>query len=171
MPVSQKYKTNDSGVSDVPKSNGLELDPLDLGTTKIPGSLILSNRGCAPEPATEPDSVDPLPVVPSTRQPVDPWLGLSWAPFCLPQAPRASAEPEKTRRFCIGTSVLMQKRRVLRCPAELRGAWGRQKRAQKAPDHVDVSSEAPMQKHRVLRRSAAAAGAGGEGDINFVDRG
>ena len=28
--------------------------------------LSLSNRGCAPEPATEPDSVDPLPVDPST---------------------------------------------------------------------------------------------------------
>ena len=27
---------------------------------------LLSNRGCAPEPATEPDSVDPLPVDPST---------------------------------------------------------------------------------------------------------
>ena len=32
-------------------------------------------------------------------------------------------------------------------------------------DHVDVSSDAPMQKHGVLRGSAAAAGAGGEGDI------
>ena len=59
----------------------------------------------------------------------------------------------------------MQKHRVLRGPAEERGAWGRQKRAQKAPDHVDVSNEAPMQKYRVLRRSAEARGAGGEGDI------
>ena len=56
-------------------------------------------------------------------------------------------------------------------PAEVRGAWGRQKRAQKAPDHVDVSSEAPMQKHRVLRGPAEVRSASGEGDINFVDRG
>ena len=96
---------------------------------------LLSNMGCAPEPATEPDSVDSLPLVPSTRQPVDPWLGLSWAPFCLPQAPRVSAEPEKTQRFCVGTSVLMQKHRVLRGPAEDRGARGKQKTAQDSPNH------------------------------------
>ena len=115
--------------------------------------------------------MDPLPVVPSTRQPVDPWLGLSWAPLCLPQAPRASAEPEKIRRFCISTEVPMEKRRVFSGLAEARGAWGRQKGAQYSPNHVDVSSDAPMQKHRVFSGSAEARGAGGEGDINFVDRG
>ena len=72
----------------------------------------------------------PPDLVPSTRQPVDPWLGLSWAPFCLPQAPRDSAGPEKTLRFCIGTSVLLQKRRVSNGSAGAGGAWGRQKRAQ-----------------------------------------
>ena len=45
------------------------------------------------------------------------------------------------------------------------------KAAQDSPDHVDVSTDAPMTKHRVLRRSAEARGAGGEGDINSVDRG
>ena len=33
----------------------------------------------------------------------------------------------------------MQKHRVLRGPAELGGAWGRQKRAQDSPNHVDVN--------------------------------
>ena len=51
------------------------------------------------------------------------------------------------------------------------GAWGRQKGAQDSPNHVDVNSEDPMQKRRVLRGSAAAAGAGGEGDISLRDRG
>ena len=44
----------------------------------------------------------------------------------------AKKGPRKTQRFCIGTSVLLQKRRVFSGPAEDRGA-------------------------------------GGEGDINFVD--
>ena len=50
-------------------------------------------------------------------------------------------------------------------------AWGKQKGAQDNPDHVDVSSEAPMQKHRVFSGPAETRGASGEGDINFVDRG
>ena len=93
---------------------------------------------------------------------VDP---LTWARFCLPQAPRNAAGPEKTRCFCISTEVPMQKRRVFSGPAELRGARGRQKRAQRAPDHVDVNSEAPMQFYRVLRGPAVLRGASGEGDI------
>ena len=37
--------------------------------------------------------------------------------------------------------------------------------AQDSPDHVDVSTDALMTKHRVLRHAAEARGAGGEGDI------
>ena len=37
--------------------------------------------------------------------------------------------------------------------------------AQDSPNHVDVSSEAPMQFYRVLRGPAEDRGAGGEGDI------
>ena len=45
------------------------------------------------------------------------------------------------------------------------------KTAPKCTNHVDVSSEAPMQKHRVFSGPAEAGSARGEGDINFVDRG
>ena len=46
-----------------------------------------------------------------------------------------------------------------------------QKAGQYSPNHVDVSSEAPMQKHRELSGPAEVGSARGEGDINFVDRG
>ena len=61
------------------------------------------------------------------------WLGLSWAPFCLPEAPRSSAGPPKTQRFCIGTSVLMQKHRVLRGPAARGRCLGQTKRRPRQP--------------------------------------
>ena len=93
---------------------------------------------------------------------VDPWLGLSWAPFCLPQAPRSSAGPCKTRCFCISTEVPMQKRRVLGGPAEDRGAWGRQKGAQDSPNHVDVNRRPQIVK---VDKTSSLWGAGGTGQV------
>ena len=37
--------------------------------------------------------------------------------------------------------------------------------AQDSPDHVDVSTDAPMQKRRVLGGPAELRGVGGEGDL------
>ena len=57
----------------------------------------------------------------------------------------------------------MQKRRVSRGPAELRGAWGRQKGAQDSPNHVDVNSEhqrTKYQNYRGRRKRAVPLGRG-----------
>ena len=68
----------------------------------------------------------------------------------------------------------MQKRRVLGGPAEDRGARGRQKGAQDSPNHVDVNRRpqiVKVYKTLSLWGPAEGRGAGGEGDINSVDRG